>query len=211
MKIPRKKIAVCMAMGWDFLPRDFFLSYEGLRAVTERTGEYYIDMVVARSAWIDTMRDACAETAVSMNPDYIVWLDCDQTYPPDTILRLIKHVDDGKLVVAGITPDRERRLNNINRFGGPRGVITDERVKPNTGLQRIEISGFGGVITHPSVFKILEAPYFQRGWHKGQDGHYRHGEDVEFYGQCLEKGIECWCDTDLHFGHMAQRIIQVYK
>jgi len=209
----KKKIAVCMAMSWDFIPRDFFLSYEGMRSETERSGEYEINMYIARSAWIDVMRDGCAQAALADKPDYIVWLDVDQTYQPDTILRLVKHVDDGKLVVSGVVADRMRRMNNINEFGGPAGVhnITDT-FKLNCGLQRIEISGFGGVITHPSVFEKLDYPYFQMTWMKGTDGgRYMHGEDVAFYRQCKEKGIECWCDTDLHFGHLAQRVIQVYK
>ena len=207
-----KKIAVCIAMNWDFIPRDFFLSYEGMRATTERTGEYYMELHIARSAWIDVMRDACAQSAISANPDYILWLDADQTYPHDTVLRLIKHVDDGKMVVCGITADRMRRMNNIAAFGGPAGVHNITETFPvNRGLQRIEISGFGGVMTHPDVFKKLEYPYFQMSWLEGEDGEkYKHGEDVSFYRHCRDAGIECWCDTDLHFGHLSQRIIQVY-
>ena len=55
-KKKRKMVAVNMAMNWDFLPRDFFLSYEAMRACTENSGKYTINMYIARSAWIDGMQ-----------------------------------------------------------------------------------------------------------------------------------------------------------
>jgi len=208
----KKRIAVCMALSWDYIPSRFFLSYEAMRDYTERTGEYIFDMVIARSAWIDTMRDMCANTALEMKPDYIFWLDVDQTYPDFTARKLIKHIDDGCRVVAGVTPDRILPCNIVLKFGGKQGACRDEDFKVNRGLVKVDSMGFGGMMTHPSVFDEIDYPRFQRKWFEGNDGdYYRHGEDVVFNEKCRDAGIDVWCDTDLHYGHMALREIKVYN
>jgi hypothetical protein len=68
------------------------------------------------------------------------------------------------------------------------------------------------MMTHPSIFETIEYPRFQRGWLEGdQNGYYRHGEDVVFNEKCKEAGIDVWCDTDLHYKHLAVREIEVYE
>ena len=207
----KKRIAVCIALSWDYIPSKFFFSYNEMRDYTESTGEYLFDLFTVRSAWIDTMRDKCAIQALKMRPDYLLWLDVDQTYPHFTARKLVKHVDDGHLVVSGITPDRIRPINNALKFGGEKGVYRDKEFKVNRGLVKIDSIGFGGIMTHPSVFDAIEYPRFQRGWLEGMDNHYRHGEDTVFHEKCAEAGIDVWCDTDLHFGHLSLREIQVYE
>ena len=208
----KKRIAVCMALSWDYIPSKFFFSYEAMRDYTESTGEYLFDMVVARSVWIDTMRDICATKALEMKPDYILWLDVDQTYPHFTARKLVKHIDDGCRVVSGVTPDRILPSNNILKFGGKAGVYRDKDFKVNRGLVKIDSVGFGGIMTHPSVFDEIEYPRFQRSWIEGDAGsYYRHGEDTVFHEKCAEHGIDVWCDTDLHFGHMSLKEVQVYE
>ena len=207
----KKRIAICMILSWSYIPAKFFYSYNAMKDFAFAMG-YTFDIITARGAWIDTMRDDVAMEAVAMKPDYMLWLDADQTYPDYTAVKLAKHIDDGHLVVGGVTPDRYLEINNINCFGGKHGVYNARDLKMNQGLVKIDAQGYGGVMTHPSVFETIKYPRFQRDWVEGDDGdYYRNGEDVVFFRKCREAGIDCYCDTDLHFGHMALREIQVYE
>ena len=145
-----------------------------------------------------------------MNPDYILWLDADQVYPIDTMIKLAKHVDDGHLVVGGITPDKHTGRPMVYNFVGERGSTNKVRsFEVDRGLVKVDAMGFGGIMTHPSVFKTIGTPYFQRTWNPEMET--LTGEDFCFYTRCRKAGVDVWCDTDLHYSHMVAQVVNLNK
>jgi len=194
-----KLLAVCVPLSWDSVPVKFLLSWTGIAMRTARTHE--VLLLTARSPYLHRMRDDLASEALKHSPDYILWLDADQVYPPDTAKRLMEHVDSGKLVVGGVTPQRvtgQPMIYDFSKAGGYRVNYRTE-FEAEHGVHEIGGMGFGGVMMHPSVFKKLSQPYF---WIRPDERPgVLPGEDIIFFRKCRDAGIKVWCDYDLRFTH----------
>jgi hypothetical protein len=154
---------------------------------------------------MDKMRDDLAKAAKRHKPDYILWIDADQTYPEDTPEVLMKHIDSGKSIVGGLTPQNMEGGANIYTFVHDKGILARLDVAPEEGLVKCEAMGMGGVMMKPDVFETLDLPCFTMRW---EDSISRNpGEDVQFYANCKKAGIDVWVDTDLVFGHIATRSV----
>jgi len=164
-------------------------------------------MVAMRCPYLDSLRDLLVAKALSGDPDYILWLDADQTYPNNTPEVLMKHVDDGKLVVGGVTPHRITRQPLIYDWlekPAEDGEIFKYRSKNNhlTGIQQVGGMGMGGVMVNPRVYSELLMPSYFQMIYDAEKGRTT-GEDVVFYKKCHDAGINIWCDYDLLYNHMA--------
>ena len=197
-----KEVACLVPMSWDFIPVCFMYSW--INMMEYARDNYRLIFVSVRSPYMDSMRDLIVTESRKYNPDYLLWLDVDQSYPPDTPERLMKHVDEGRLVVGGVTPIRHTGQPMIYDF------IPDEehkflyRTKNNHlhGIQKVGGMGMGGIMVHPRVYdEFLEYPFFQMPYESGYGR--RAGEDAVFFKSCQKAGINVWCDYDLLYKHMA--------
>ena len=109
-----KEVVCLVPLSWDFVPACFLHSWTNMTDYAN--GRYRIRMVATRSPYLDSLRDLLVRQALDGDPDYILWLDADQRYPADSPEKLMKHVDEGRLVVGGVTPHRDLcRLENPYR------------------------------------------------------------------------------------------------
>lgn len=194
-------------MSWDFIPKDFFYSW--CKMTGYAAGKYELGVMIANCCYMDKMRDDLARDALAHNPDYILWLDADQLYPQQTPEILMKHIDDGYMVVGGMTPDKSDGSPLIYGIDdAEKGLIRKrDDIEPGQGLVKVDAMGFGGVMTHPDVFKKLKSPYFEMGWSdKTKDVI---GEDVRFYLNCNHFGIDVYCDTNLIYEHLRNMPIKL--
>lgn len=161
-------------------------------------GAYELETMIANSCYMDHCRDILVDNGRDKNPDYMLWLDADQVYPPNTPEVLMKHVDDGKLVVGGVTPRRDDGLPLVYKRTGKNVFARTHDIATQVGVKQVDGMGMGGVMTHPKVFDKLEKPYFMMRW---QNGAYI-GEDIRFYEKCYRADVKVWCDTDLIYEHL---------
>ena len=198
-----KRIVACVPLSWDFVPTLFFHSWN--KMLYYSFNKYDLLMISSSSCYMDKMRDDLATAARRHKPDYILWIDADQTYPEDTPEVLMKHIDSGKSIVGGLTPQNMEGGANIYNFVHDKGVLTRVDAGPGQGLVECEAMGMGGVMMKPEVLEKLTLPCFTMRW---EDSISRNpGEDVQFYANCKKAGIDVWCDTDLVFGHIATRSV----
>lgn len=198
-EIKSKFIICCIPLSWQFIPVAFFESW--CKMVSYSAGKYILGMVTANCCYMDKVRDDLVEFAMEHNPDYILWLDADQIYPADTPERLMRHVDDGRLVVGGLTPDRGSGEPLVfEMLPGDEGVAKRSDVMVGQGLIKVDAMGFGGIMTSSKVFKMMKPPYFQMTWNRKLKGSI--GEDIKFYTNCKHAGIDVWCDTNLFYAHL---------
>ena len=203
-----KKVTCCIPLTWGYVPFDFTLSLFGMQKYG--IGKYDMGIAMFGCAYLDKTRDELAESALKESPDYILYLDVDQTYPVDTIEILMSHIDEGKQVVGGITPHKGNGEPLVYKIIHTSGLIKqDPTTKPFTGLHKVEVMGFGGIMIDPKVFDTIEFPRFQAGWN--WPTHIYVGEDTKFYQNCKKHGIEVWCDTDLPFGHIQVKSLEFDK
>ena len=200
-----KEVVCLVPLSWDFVPACFLDSWTKMTSYAQ--DKYRLLMVAIRSPYLDSLRDLLVEKALTGKPDYMLWLDADQGYPAETPEVLMKHIDDGKLIVGGVTPHRitgQPMIYDWLTETREDGKLFQYRSKNNhlSGIQQVGGMGMGGVMAHPDVYRILlKKPYFQMIYdpEKGRTT----GEDVIFYKRCAEAGIDVWCDYDLHYKHMA--------
>lgn len=198
-EIKSKFIICCIPLSWQFIPVDFFESW--CKMASYSVGKYILGMVTGNCCYMDKMRDDLIKASMKYNPDYILWLDADQIYPADTPERLMRHVDNGKMVVGGLTPDRgsgEPLVFDILPKNA--GVVQRNDVTVGQGLIKVDAMGFGGIMTNPEVFKIMKPPHFQMTWNRKLKGNL--GEDIKFYINCKHADIDVWCDTNLLYEHL---------
>jgi len=198
-----KEVVCLVPLSWDFVPACFLDSWTNMTDYAN--GRYRIRMVATRSPYLDSLRDLLVKQALAGRPDYILWLDADQRYPAETPEKLMKHIDDGKLVVGGVTPHRGTGQPMVYDFIEHKKYLFQWRSKNNHlhGIQKVSGMGMGGVMVDPKVYReLLKPPFFQMSWDpvKGRES----GEDVVFYKHCEKAGIDVWCDYDLLYKHMAQ-------
>lgn len=137
-------------------------------------------------------RTEIARGALEWGAEYLLWIDADQTFPHDTLIRLLSC---GKDVVAAIIPRR-------NPPHIPNASIAGELVSIGTGLQEVGRVGLGVCLVRKAVFARLELPYFRI----GLNGSGFVGEDAVFCDAAKAAGFRIWVDHDLsrQVGHLTE-------
>lgn len=200
----RRKIAVGMPLSWPYVPSMFLSSWTTM--LGEALGSFDVELLVSNASLIETMREKIADLFLERECDYLIWLDADQVYPPNTLTRLVEHLDNGLEVVGGVTPFKNDGEPMVWFEDEPTGLWRRARnFVVNRGLVQIEAMGFGGIAMKKSVLEKIQKPYFQRVMNK--TGTHLIGEDLAFYKRCKDKGIAVWCDTDLIFKHIISYAI----
>ena len=161
-------------------------------------GKYLMSLFVGRGPTINIMRHLATTKALEDGADYILHLDADEIYPEDTPEWLMKHMSDEKMVVAGLCADRTKNSSVTFDFTDESPRVQRRPLKPNGGLVQVDVTGLGGVMTDPKIYKLLGESYFE-----GLKGY---GDDISFCYNCKQKNIPIWCDTDLQFGHIVSII-----
>jgi hypothetical protein len=194
-----KKIIVCMPINWAYVPTLFFIS--AVKMLSFARNDYEIVMAISNATLIEKMREELAKVAMDNGADYIMWLDADQVYPEDTIVRLVGHLENGKQIVGGMTPHKNDGRPMVWKEGNSFGAgVRDKEIQPKTGLHKVYAMGFGGIAMTADVLNTIHYPRFQMKWDDELKGMI--GEDFSFYSRCKTAGIDVWCDTDLVYGHL---------
>lgn len=176
-------------------------------------GKYQLGFISNAGCYLDGARDELVTEVLKYNPNYILWLDADQTYPGNTPEVLMNHIDSGKSVVGGVTPLKNEAIPELD--GKPSVWDIDvetylgnlREIVLNRGIIKVDGMGTGGMMTHPVVFKKMKYPWFRTSWNPKTK--HRPSIDFQFYGNCKKAGIDVWCDTDLVFGHLALRPVSL--
>ncbi len=192
-----KTIAILIPLSWDTVPKQFFFSMLNMMAYAR--GRYELIVLTARAALLSKMHEMMVAQALESDVDYILHLDADQEYPADTPERMMKHIDDGKDVVMGLVPSNSINGYVAYDFKDDAGKITPKDIKPDSGIVEVGCTGMGGLMVNPDVYRKIDRPYFF-----GLASYA--GPDVNLCYKCMKKGIRCWIDTDLRFGHIIPSV-----
>jgi hypothetical protein len=146
---------------------------------------------------VDQAREELAEEALGAAPDYLLWLDADHTFPPDTMFRLMGH----DLPFVGCN---YRRRAEDGKYPSALNIEANgslSYVEPKaSGLQPVSIIGFGVCLIKGGVFRSLPKPWFTGG---------NLGEDTQFCQRARAHGIQPYVDHSLSMevGHIAETVL----
>lgn len=181
-------LALTMMMSWSV----------GNRLVARSKSET-ASVISYRGSILPHLREKLVEMARKRGATHLLFVDSDQTFPKDTIRRLLGHhlpVVACNITVKQIPAVPTARLWKEGSPGGQ--VVYSNGVN---GLQKVWRVGTGVMMIDMKVFDIVKAPYFSMYW-DSEIGVYR-GEDWVFCEKLEQAGIPIFVDhtLSLRVGH----------
>ena len=129
--------------------------------------------------------------AIERKCTHILFVDTDQTYPRDTLHRLLKHDVD---VVACNIATKQIPAQPTARFYNPNNLASGTRVynNPAKGLEKVWRVGTGVMLLKTKIFERIGFDVFGQPW-KPEVRRYQ-GEDWSLVEACEKAGIDVYID-----------------
>ena len=155
---------------------------------------------------IYSSRNQLAGVAVSDDADLILWLDSDMVFNPDTLIRLLKDIDDGVDFVTGVyyrrvapfTPTLFKSLeideNNNAEFDNYEDI-------PEAPFE-VAGCGFGCVLMKTDLIRQVYKKFGRLFSPIGEVG-----EDLSFCWRARQCGYTLMCDPSIDLGHVAHTMV----
>jgi hypothetical protein len=198
------KVAVCIPVHSRPETR-FMANLLELFAFTHKTRP---DIELVPSIWSASdlchVRHVLVLTAMDAGADYMLCMDADQSFPQDSLLRLLAHDVD----VVGC--NYRRRIPPYRPTASKAGAFVETtRERANaTPLEQVDSLGLGLVLVRMAVLRRLKEggglmPLFA--FTVDAAGH-NEGEDTYFFRKL---GVPVWCDNALSMevGHIGELVI----
>ena len=151
-------------------------------------------------------RNKLAERAINSDCDYILWLDSDMTFMPDTLDIMVKELEDNNYeMLAGMyyrrrppfTPTLFKELRIM-----PTGTVAKEFDEIPEEIFEVAGCGFGCVLMKRNVlWNVL----CQHGYMFSPIDNV--GEDLSFCWRARMCGHKIYCDPTIALGHEIKTII----
>jgi hypothetical protein len=158
-----------------------------------------LELFMGTSSVVALNRSNLVDRARPWKPDWILWLDADQTFPSTTLLRLIGH---GEPVVGANYPRREDHArptaSQIDEEGDFK-VVWSTREKVEAGLlEPVSTLGLGVCLVSMEAIDRIEGPLF---------ADVR--EDAYFFGKLRAAGYTPKVDHGLsaEVGHIRTQVL----
>lgn len=166
-----------------------------------------IALVNTKGSLVAKNRDNAVLAAQGYKCEWLLFLDSDLTFPPDTLERLLAH---GKDIVGATYARRTPPHSNLAK---PK----DGMSATVNGLVEVDALPTGCLLIRMAVFERLRRPYFrcsalEEGETLGDvQGPATLGEDYNFCRAAKAAGFSVWMDTELsfaliHWGEMGWKI-----
>ena len=172
-------------------------------ATLKKNGECSVSFMIGSLVY--DSRNQLAALAVQNEVDYILWLDSDMVFPPNTLERMLKVLDEHKEidVLSGLyfrrghpfTPVLFSKLE-VN------GDVLDWEGYEEIPSELFEIAGcgFGAVLMRTDCLLDIAAKEGGGVWFTPIANA---GEDLAFCVRARQNGYRIFCDPSIEFGHMG--------
>lgn len=193
-----KKILIAIPC-MDMVSALFAQSLTTLKKVGECTVSFMIGSLVYDS------RNKLAQYAVEMEADYILWLDSDMVFRPDTLERMMKVLDEHEEIdiLSGLYFKRGQPFTPVlfSKLEVVDGVLKfEDYLDLPDELFEVAGCGFGCVLMRTECLLDIAAQEQGGVWFTPKQNA---GEDCSFCLRATENGYRIFCDPDIHLGHMA--------
>ena len=153
-------------------------------------GEF--DVILANKGYtIAENRNYLAVQAIKGGYDYLLMVDDDMTFPPETLERLLSYDKD----IVGV---------NSHPTAGE--SLTYEPIGEAGDLIECSKVGTGIILIKTEIFNKIPRPWFS--FKTSELGNTLNGEDWIFCLRAREAGFGVWVDTTLSIGHIGSVIFK---
>jgi hypothetical protein len=150
------RIMICIPSGRTWEARTA-TAVAGLVGFSVQQG-LSIGIINLEGSMITKQRNDLVESARKHGADYILFIDSDLTFPPDTLVRLLAHKKD---VVGATYNKRVPPYETLGRLKGP--PPSDEELRKG-GLRQAELLPGGMVLVKMSVYDKLTWPWYHESY-----------------------------------------------
>lgn len=203
------KVAVCTPCHSMMSPRFVSALIDLLNHSRTAGGEHGLAQMTffwVSVSYLPLARNMLVGKAREWGADHMLWLDADQVFPKDALLRLMAH----ELPVVGANyprrvPPFEPTATTVAPDGGYAPVRTDRAIAEKNPLEPVAAIGFGVCLVAMDVYARIPDPPFSNSF--GPNLGYV-GEDYYFCNAVRAAGIEPVVDhaLSLEVGHIAESI-----
>lgn len=156
-----------------------------------------------RGSILANSRQDLIQSALDNKATHVLFLDSDQTFPPDALHRLMKH--EKQIVACNIATKVLPSTGTARLKGGKLGVPL--RTTPKTkDLVKVWRVGTGIMLINLNVFKRkgMERPWFSQYWNEELKAYV--GEDWAFCEKLEASGVSLYVDQSLSrdVGHIGR-------
>lgn len=151
-------------------------------------------------------RNRLAGMALEMEADYVLWLDSDMVFPPDTLDRMLKVMDEHPEVdvLSGLyfrrgAPFTPVLFNKLDVGEDGNLQFEDQKDLPDE-LFEVAGCGFGCVLMRTEMLLDLAAAEGGGVWFTPLANA---GEDCAFCIRARRNGYKVFCDPTIELGHMG--------
>jgi len=198
----RERLGFKLGIGFPLVDRMVHVSFFTSFACMDKPEAYNLYYpTMPHGPWGGTIAEARNDLVLQALEDgcsHLLMLDTDQTYPPETLNRMLDHDVD----VCGVRVHRRYPPFDPIMYRGEMGRyqrISDDEMFSGE-LVRVDATGTGCLLFRMDVFDRVERPWFQLGVHP-EDKPY--GEDIYFCDKARRAGIDICVDTSLTVGHLT--------
>jgi hypothetical protein len=190
------KIAIVIPSG-AMVHADFAMSLVTLVSYTNSVSRHYsIALINPKSSLVQKGRWDGVCQALNLGVDKILFIDSDQTFPPQALIQLLKHKE---YIVGATCRLRQEEVEYTARN------TSGERIDFSnlTGLHRVATNGFPFCLIDAEVFKNTPEPWFNTFF----GGSSWVSEDESFCHDAAIAGYDIWVDADLTklIGHIGTK------
>lgn len=172
-------------------------------AMLEKEGKCLVSFVIG--SLIYNSRNDLVRQALKLECDYILWLDSDMVFPPETLKYLLKEMEEtGADFISGLyfrrcAPFSPVAFDTLEIKDG-KATWTDYRGELS-GLHEVGGVGFGCVLQKTDMLLEMAAKY---GDFFGPLANV--GEDLAFCWRARQLGYKIMLDCNLKLGHVGHTV-----
>lgn len=189
--LQHQKVGIGLPMLFPYIHFKFVNSYLALQKPPNNVTLSNVGSLTALA------RNQLVEFAKQQDCKYLMFLDTDMTFPPDTILKLMRHQKD---IVSGLYFERYAPHRPVIRQTFQDGYALADYTKGD--LIEVAATGGGCLLINMEVFDRLEKPYFDYRLEKSGLKETFFSEDLVFCEKVRKIGYKIWCDTTIRCGHL---------
>jgi hypothetical protein len=215
------KIAICTPAYGD-VAVEYASSLGMLMLRTGRTAVNFngvdvlpeLDIFVGTSSLLPQLRNQLLKAAADWGANYLLWIDGDQSFPDDALLRLLSL----NLPVVGVNYPRRAAPHYPTAVGLNGELLYTTEAAARAGeVVPVLSMGFGCCLMDMTIFEAIHSRALADG--KSEigplfamellgDGTRYIGEDVYFFRRAREAGVEVYVDQLLSWsiGHVGKRV-----
>lgn len=162
----------------------------------------------------DSNRNWILQQALEAHADYILWLDTDELYPPDILVKLLEPKED---IIGTIYYKRSKPYAPVvfkynqkeNKDISPYTPI-DTPFLPKGQLVEVDGLGFGGMLVSTKVYKDMGDDmwmHYGRNFHIPEELPEKLSHDLVFCEKAKKLGYKIYAHTSVVAGHIGRTVI----